>query len=164
MGNISEETEVIIDPNYLRAHGDSAYWWDVVMCTQNYLSQWSSESDANVKNSISAYGEEYEILFDGLKPCRYKYNHGTSDRFHTGFIAQQVVEAIECANLTTQDFAGVIKLEEPNTNGCEWLLRRDEFVSLNTWQIQKLKKRVSDLTEKLENQQKEIDDLKALIQ
>ena len=106
---------------------------------------YSGESDKNVKNSISLFEDKYENLFDNLKPCKYKYNHGTSNRYHTGFIAQEVVEAIENADLTTQDFAGVIKLKEPNDNGCEWLLRRDEFVALNTWQIQKLKSRISEL-------------------
>jgi hypothetical protein len=30
-----------------------------------------------------------------------------------------------------------------------WVLRRDEFISLNTWQIQKLKTRVSELETEL---------------
>jgi hypothetical protein len=88
-------------------------------------------------------------MFDNLKPCRYKYNYGTSDRYHTGFIAQEIVSAIESAGLTTQDFAGVIHLEKPDENGSEWMLRRDEFVALNTWQIQKLKQRVSELEKAL---------------
>jgi len=50
---------------------------------------------------------KYSILFDYLNPVIYKYNNGTSNRFHTGFIAQEVVSAIEKANLTTQDFAAV---------------------------------------------------------
>lgn len=39
------------------------------------------------------------------------------------------------------------ELDEP-----VWILRRDEFVALNTWQIQKLKTRVTEL----ENEIKEI--------
>lgn len=109
----------------------------------------SSESDINVKNSIAILDDVYDNLFDNLRPCKYKYNHGTSDRYHTGFIAQDVVDAVESAGLTTQDFAGVVHLEKPNENGCEWLLRRDEFVALNTWQIQKLKQQISDLEYKL---------------
>ena len=110
----------------------------------------TGQSDRNVKNSISDI-DDYDVVFDNLKPCRYKYNHGTSDRYHTGFIAQEVVSAVESAGLTTQDFAAVIHLEQPDENGCEWLLRRDEFVALNTWQIQKLKKRVAELEAKLES-------------
>lgn len=124
---------------------ESVEWGEVARATQYYNGIETSESDINVKNSISAYTSEYEALFDNLQPCRYKYNHGTSDRYHTGFIAQEVVSAIESAGLTTQDFAGVVRLEEPNINGSEWLLRRDEFVALNTWQIQKAKVRIAEL-------------------
>jgi hypothetical protein len=31
----------------------------------------------------------------------------------------------------------------------KWYLRRDEFIALNTWQIQKLKTRVSELETEL---------------
>ena len=112
---------------------------------------WTEEndtSDERVKNTIESLPETYEALFDNLQPKRYKYNHGTSDRFHTGYIAQDVVSAIEAAGLTTQDFAGVM-LTEPNTENERWYLRRDEFVSLNTWQIQKAKARISELESKV---------------
>jgi hypothetical protein len=108
---------------------------------------WSAEndlSDSRVKNSVEELPENYEILFDNLQSKRYKYNHGTSNRFHTGYIAQEVVEAIETAGLTTQDFAGVV-LSKPNTEEERWFLRRDEFVALNTWQIQKAKTRITEL-------------------
>ena len=105
-------------------------------------------SRLTLKNSIEEYPDEYDVLFDGLKPKRYKYNNGTSDRYHTGFIAQDVVESLEDAGLTTQDFAAVV-LRGMGTEDEYWALRRDEFVSLNTWQIQKLKKRVQELEDKI---------------
>jgi hypothetical protein len=40
-------------------------------------------------------------------------------------------------------------LRLPETEQECWFLRRDEFVSLNTWQIQKLKPRVSSLEERV---------------
>ena len=157
--HIPYDREIVnITPNYLNykiydSHDGAMYnltshWLDVINAAWQYNAVYSGESDYNIKNSIADI-DEYNILFDNLKPCKYKYNHGTSDRYHTGFIAQEVVKAIENANLTTKDFAGVIHLEEPNRNGCEWLLRRDEFVALNTWQIQKLKSRVLELENKL---------------
>lgn len=51
---------------------------------------WSAKndlSDRRIKNSIEDLSEQYEALFDNLKPCRYKYNNGTSGRYHTGYIA-----------------------------------------------------------------------------
>ena len=39
-----------------------------------------------------------------------------------------------------------------NDDEGQWYLRRDEFIALNTWQIQKLKARVTEL----ENEIKEL--------
>jgi hypothetical protein len=47
-------------------------------------------SDKNKKNSIGNMGDNYDILFNNLKPIKYKYIEGTSQRFHVGFIAQDV--------------------------------------------------------------------------
>ena len=125
--------------------GGSVFWSIVASNAETSSVVLTAESDANIKNSISPYTMEYDELFNNLQPCRYKYNNGTSNRYHTGFIAQEVVAAINESGLTTQDFAGVIHLDEPNCNGAEWLLRRDEFVALNTWQIQKAKARITEL-------------------
>lgn len=47
-------------------------------------------SNKKIKNSIEEIDDRYSLLFDNLKPVRYKYNAGTSDRYHTGLIAQDV--------------------------------------------------------------------------
>lgn len=99
-------------------------------------------SDVRVKNSIEDLSEKYELLFNALQPKRYKYNDGTSNRYHTGYIAQEVVQSIEESGLTTLDFAGVCIPKDENE---DWYLRRDEFVALNTWQIQKAKARITEL-------------------
>ena len=105
-------------------------------------------SDQRFKHSISLLTDNYETFFDKIEPVKYKYNNGTSDRYHTGFIAQQLVKALNASELTTKDFAGVM-LHEPGTENECWYLRRDEFVALNTWQIQKLKPRMASAEEKL---------------
>lgn len=115
----------------------------------------NSQSDSRLKYDIEAYDERYNIFFDNLKPVRYKYYHGTSGRYHTGFIAQDMAIELENAGLTTQDLAAIFKVQLPqykDSLGETWQLRRDELVSLNTWQIQKLKTRVTEL----ENEIKEI--------
>lgn len=108
-----------------------------------------TSSDMNVKNSIEYLPNNYDILFDNLVPRRFKYNKGTSNRYHTGFIAQEILTALEKSNLTTEDFATIMHLPEPMENGAEWALRKEEIVALNTWQIQKLKARIAKLEEKL---------------
>lgn len=111
----------------------------------------STTSDFRYKNSITELSSAYSILFDNLIPKRFKYNDGTSNRFHTGFIAQDVNEAIKDSGLTTQDFAAVVLFNKSKENE-QWTLRYEEFIALNTWQIQKLKQRVTEL----ENEIKEI--------
>lgn len=109
-------------------------------------------SDTRVKNSITALSDEYSILFDKLNPVLYKYNNGNSNRFHTGFIAQEVEKAVIDSGLTTQDFAAVMHLQEIDEEGNEidcYYLRYGEFVALNTSEIQKLKKRVTELENQL---------------
>ena len=107
-----------------------------------------SGSDLRIKNNIHQLNSDYDALFDNLNPVSFKLNEGTSNRIHIGFIAQEIVSAIEKANLTTQDFAAVCQ-KDVNDPDSEWGVRYDEFISLNTWQIQKLKSRVSELEAKI---------------
>lgn len=109
-------------------------------------------SDENKKNSIEKLPEKYSALFDNLRPVRYKYNDGTSDRFHTGFIAQEIEQALTDSEIDSQEFAGFVKNEDG-----ECFLRYEEFIALAVNEVQTLKKknidleqRVADLESKLE--------------
>ena len=75
---------------------------------------WISSSDVKVKNTITDFSEEYSVMFDNLKPRTFKYNDGTSNRIHSGFIVQEVVSAIKTAGLTTKDVAAVCAFGDPN--------------------------------------------------
>ena len=98
-------------------------------------------SDAGMKHSVSYDTSKYDALFDLLKPVFYQYNHGESGRYHTGFIAQDVEEAVKNAGLESTDFAGYLKDQKTG----EYSLRYEEFISLCVDQIQKLKQRVKKL-------------------
>lgn len=107
-------------------------------------------SDINRKHEVEILSDKYSVLFDKLKPIRYKYNDGTSNRFHTGFIAQQVEEAIKESGLTTQEFAGLI-VEGLGSNELDYYLRYGEFVALNTAEIQRLKQKIKVLECQIDN-------------
>lgn len=66
-------------------------------------------SDANAKHDIADIGEVYRQIVLRCRPVQYKYNNGTSGRFHTGFIAQDIELLLAELGITTQDFAGLIK-------------------------------------------------------
>jgi hypothetical protein len=107
------------------------------------------KSDRRFKHSIQSIPQKYEILFDNLNPVVFKYDHGLSDRLHGGFVAQEVQEALVKADISEKDFAALVTSTE--RDGSERMgLRYVEFISMNTWQIQKLKQRVAELEARLE--------------
>lgn len=107
-------------------------------------------SDYNSKKDIDCFTDEYEVLFNNLKPKTYKYIDGTSGRTHTGFIAQDVKEALDMANLTTKDFAAYVSF--PLEEGSETLaLRYEEFIALNTHMIQKCLSKISSLEDEIKS-------------
>lgn len=122
-------------------------------CNARLIGTWqgtlTDPSDRNLKNSIEPLSDRYERFFDLLKPARFKFNDGTSGRYHTGFIAQEVEEAIEKSGLSTDEAALFVRFsnEDPATGSIEttYGLRYSEFVAINTLEIQKLKRRVAEL-------------------
>lgn len=117
----------------------------------------STPSDRRIKNSVEYDMEKYENFFMSLKPTQYKMNKGTSGRYHIGFIAQDVENALLDNGLTTNDFAGITieKLDDgfvKNDIESEYYqLRYAEFISLNTHMIQTLCRRIDDLENKIQN-------------
>lgn len=105
-------------------------------------------SDRNAKNSITDIDEKYNTLFDGLRARLYKYNNGTSGRLHSGFVAQEVEEAMRVASIPASDFAAFC-VDGAGTDKEQQGLRYEEFVSLNTWQIQKLKAHLQEMERRL---------------
>lgn len=102
-------------------------------------------SDRNAKMEIQDQESVYSQIFDQLKPVIFRYKNGTSGRIHTGFIAQDVEAAVLSAGLTTKDLAAVCYDLDESGNKVNYGVRYEEIVSLNTYEIQKLKQRVADL-------------------
>lgn len=108
-------------------------------------------SDRKVKNTIAYDISKYDDFFDQLKPASYKYNNGTSDRTHLGFIAQDIQDSIEQTNLTSKDCSIVViegegfdkeqgkVLDEAKTH---YYIRPDELHALEVRQIHLLKERI----------------------
>lgn len=66
-------------------------------------------SDINLKKDITLFDERYDKFFDLLRPVGFKYIFGTSDRLHSGFIAQEIEQAPIASKLTGKDFAIIDK-------------------------------------------------------
>lgn len=108
-----------------------------------------TDSDKNLKNTIQKLPLAYSTFFDQLNPVTFKLNNGTSNRTHIGFVAQEVGEALKEVSIDTKNFAGLC-ISNQDTEKEKWGLRYEEFIALNTWQIQKLKSRVAELENELQ--------------
>ena len=116
-----------------------------------YWRQPQSSSDRNIKKDISSLELKYNDLFDDLKPVTYKFKTGT-DKINIGFIAQDIRDSLiknnfklDEVNFYTQYNSDMAK----KINNSEYTLSYTDFIPLNTWQIQLLKKRVAALEEKI---------------
>lgn len=101
-------------------------------------------SDKRLKNSISYDMEKYEPFFGRIRPCIFRMNNG-GDKYHMGFIAQDLLEASNAAGLENGDLSLV------NEVGDHYAVGYTEMISLNTHMIQKLTARVAELEEKISN-------------
>lgn len=125
--------------------GTSARRWSAVYADSSEI----TTSDRNRKNNISYDLSAYDVLFQALKPCSFRYNNGESGRTHLGLISQDVEEAMEAAGLTSLDFAGFVKSPDKEAEGgYVYSLRYEEFISLCILEIQRLDQRVRELEEK----------------
>ena len=106
------------------------------------------ESDERVKKDIVYDMGRYEQMFLALRPCAFRMVKGSSGRYHTGFIAQEVEEAITNNGLSTLDLAALVK--ETTAEGYSeenplYSIRYSELIALNTHMIQRLWNRVEEL-------------------
>ncbi len=107
-------------------------------------------SDERIKNHISYdVAERYGAFFRALKPARYRMNSSRSERFHTGFIAQQLRDALIGSGLASQDLAALVQQDyDPaaeDGGGGQYSIRYGELVALNTAMVQQLLARVDAL-------------------
>ena len=108
-----------------------------------YVNGSAASSDRNLKEEIEPLEGKHVEFFKNLKPVSYKFKDGTSGRRHTGFIAQEVEEAIEEAGMTDKDMAAVVKDES------QYYLRYEEIIAVQTKVIQDLMARVEKLEAKV---------------
>ena len=122
--------------------GAPNFVWSTIYCSTNEL----NGSDRNIKNSIEALPEKYVRMFELVEPKRYKLNNGTSGRFHTGFIAQEVEAAMQKCGITSQEFAGWAAAKRKD--GSEtYFLRYSEFIPVLWAKVREQEERLKRLEE-----------------
>ena len=126
--------------------GGSSTWVDIVKAGNN-------ASDIRLKTNISEFENIYDRIFDRLKPVQFQYTKKClGDGIHFGYIAQDVIEAFESEGQDIKDYSLMYEhIAEDDGTDKYYHLTKQEFIALNTWQIQKLKARVAELEAKLDS-------------
>lgn len=118
-------------------------------------------SDERLKNSFKTL-DEFEGVYMDIEPCAFKYNNGTSGRYHFGVKAGNVKESFEKHGYTTQDFGGFVQMADSpeNEDYCgvddPMGIIYTEFVAWNTYMIQRLYKKMGEQHEKIDYLEKKL--------
>lgn len=118
-------------------------------------------SDERLKNSFKTL-DEFEGVYMDIEPCAFKYNNGTSGRYHFGVKAGNVKESFEKHGYTTQDFGGFVQMADSpeNEDYCgvddPMGIIYTEFVAWNTCMIQRLYKKMDEQHEKIDYLEKKL--------
>lgn len=100
-------------------------------------------SDQNKKHDIEDLPEKYLEMMDRIRPVRYRLNDGTSGRFHVGFIAQEVEQAMAEAKIGSLEFGGWVKDIDEDGNDI-YMLRYSEFIAVLWAKIRQLESRLEE--------------------
>lgn len=128
----------------------------------------STLSDERMKKDWKPL-DGYDAFFDALNPQAFRYIDGSSGRYHLGFGAQSVEQALADSGLDNSDFGGLIKyavpLESEDWRGYaeEYGLIYTEFVALLVDQVKRLKTRVSELESQQASMEQRLAALEKLI-
>ena len=101
----------------------------------------TTSSDARMKNHIADLPSKSENLFDYLDGKSFFYNGDNSTTKNYGFIAQDVLSALQKCGLSTDDFAGFCDI---NGDGSQYALAYEQFIPLMWNEIKRLRKALSE--------------------
>lgn len=84
-------------------------------------------SDARKKHNIESLDSRYLDIIKNIEPKRFQYNCNPLDRYHTGYIAQDVEKAMQNIGMDVSELSAFV---DTNNDGTEFALRYGEFIPL----------------------------------
>lgn len=97
-------------------------------------------SDRRMKNSIADIDEKYLRLLDVLSAKTFRYNQYRPEIQNCGFIAQDVLSALDDVGLTAKEFGGFVDV---NGDGSEFALDYSQFVPILWAAVQDIKSKLN---------------------
>lgn len=145
----------------LSVYGSTYIGYDL-RCFGSIYGTIASDSDENVKKDVHLLNSEdsSEFIYN-LKPCEFKMINGTSNRYHHGFIAQQVKETMKDdwglfidKKINNDNYKTQVSDENGNTTKeltARYALRYDELIADIVATVQSQNMRIKKLEKQLSN-------------
>lgn len=154
-GNSSNPGMRLYNGNFVTYKKTDASTINAIYAYDTYANLWGtwklnsatiSTSWKGSKHDIEEIPDRYSVLFDNLRPVRFKYNDGTSGRYHTGLILEELKDAMDVAGVDSSEFASYCILDKETGEGG---IRYEELISLAISEIQKLKQKNQELEQRI---------------
>lgn len=113
--------------------GTASHLWSNVFASTGVV----QTSDRNKKHDIEELPGKYLKMLLELPVYRFKMDQGTSDRYHVGYVAQDVEAYMSKHEIDSLEFAGFVKGKDDDGNDI-YMLRYEEFIAIHTLAIQKI--------------------------
>lgn len=97
-------------------------------------------SDQRMKNSIADIDEKYLKMLDVLSAKTFRYNQYRPEIQNCGFIAQDVLSALDNVGLTAKEFGGFVDV---NGDGSEFALDYSQFIPILWAAVQDIKSKLN---------------------
>lgn len=145
----------------LSVYGSTYIGYDL-RCFGSIYGTIASDSDENVKKDVHLLNSEdsSEFIYN-LKPCEFKMINGTSNRYHHGFIAQQVKETMKDdwglfidKKINNDNYETQVSDENGNITKeltARYALRYDELIADLVATVQSQNMRIKKLEKQLSN-------------
>lgn len=114
----------------------SAYFASTISCTSL-----TERSDERLKTDINDISDKYITLFDRLAPRTFRFKDDDT-KLHTGFIAQELLSAIDESGLTADEVGAFVDV---NKDGSEYHIAYTELTAILTAKIKQLETKISKL-------------------
>lgn len=97
-------------------------------------------SDRRMKHDIADMDEKYLKMLDVLSAKTFRYNEYQPDKTNCGFIAQDVLSALDDVGLTAKEFGGFVDV---NGDGSEFALDYSQFVPILWAAVKDIKSKIN---------------------
>lgn len=114
----------------------SAYFASTISCTSL-----TERSDERLKTDINDISDKYITLFDCLNPRTFRFKDDDT-KLHTGFIAQELLSAIDESGLTADEVGAFVDV---NKDGSEYHIAYTELTAILTAKIKQLETKITKL-------------------